>query len=82
MKKFLCLSAVLICGSMPLLAQPTITQQPTNQVVALGGTMTLSVTASDPLAAYQWFKDGRLILGATNSALTVTNAGTTNTGAY
>ena len=63
-------------------AQPTITQQPTNQVVTLGGTMTLNVTASDPLAAYQWFKDGRLILGATNSTLTVTNAGVNNSGTY
>ena len=82
MKKSLLFLIVFAAGSMPLLAQPTITQQPTNQVLALGATLTLSVTTSDPLAGYQWFKDNRLILGATNSTLTVTNAGAAETGAY
>ena len=82
MKKFLLSSIALALSAASMLAQPTITQQLTNQVVAVGGTMTLSVTASDPLAAYQWFKDGRLLLGATNNALTVTNASAINSGAY
>lgn len=72
----------MVITQASLCAQPTITQQPTNQMVALGGTMTLSVAASDPLAAYQWFKDNRFLLGATNSTLTVTNAGAANTGTY
>jgi len=63
-------------------AQPTITQPPTNQVVALGGTLTLGVTAGGASPAYQWFKDSRLIVGATNSTLTVANAGVTNSGTY
>ena len=67
---------------MPLLAQPVITQPPTNQVLAAGATLTLSVTASDPLAAYQWFKDSRRLVGATDSTLTVPNAGVTNSGTY
>jgi alpha-tubulin suppressor-like RCC1 family protein len=72
-----------VCGlASSLLAQPILTQQPTNQVVALGGTMALSVTTSDTLAAYQWLKDGSLILGATNSTLIVANAGLTNSGSY
>jgi len=78
----ICLLVALAAGSMPLLAQPTITQSPTNQIVAAGGTLTLSVTAGGTLPAYQWFKDNRLLLGATSSTLTVANAGVTNSGGY
>jgi alpha-tubulin suppressor-like RCC1 family protein len=63
-------------------AQPIITQPPANQVVALGGTLTLGVTAGGGAPAYQWFKDSRLVLGATNSTLMVMNAGVTNSGTY
>src|ERR1035441_2932217 len=82
MRCFVISLIAVVITQTPLRAQPTVTQQPTNQVVALGGTMTLNVTASDPLAAYQSFQNNRLILGATNSTLTVTNAGAANTGAY
>lgn len=62
---------------------PTITALSTNQVAMPGGTVTLSVTASgDTPLAYQWFKDSRWLLGATNSTLTVANAGMTNSGTY
>jgi alpha-tubulin suppressor-like RCC1 family protein len=72
-----------VCGlASSLLAQPILTQQPTNQLVALGGTMTLGVATSDPLAAYQWLKDGRMIPGATNGTLMVTNSGLANSGSY
>ena len=61
----------------------TLTANPLNQVVAAGGTVNLSVTAaSSGPAHYQWLKDGRMISGATNSTLTVTNAGITNSGVY
>jgi alpha-tubulin suppressor-like RCC1 family protein len=65
---------------------PTITSAPTNQVLAVGGTLTLSVTAATVYPAgppvYQWFKDSRRLMGATNSTLTVANAGVTNSGTY
>jgi alpha-tubulin suppressor-like RCC1 family protein len=32
--------------------------------------------------SYQWFKDSRLMVGATNSTLTVANAGVTNSGTF
>jgi alpha-tubulin suppressor-like RCC1 family protein len=82
MRNFFFIMASLAVTQMPLHAQPTIINPPTNQVLALGATLTLSVTTSDPLAAYQWFKDNRLLLGATNSTLTVTNASVTNSGTY
>ncbi len=57
--------------------------KPANQVVAAGGTLTLNVTlAGDPSLAYQWFKDGRRLLGVTNSTLTVPNASIANSGSY
>ncbi|MEY4917741.1 MAG: hypothetical protein RL616_1654, partial [Verrucomicrobiota bacterium] len=55
---------------------------PTNQVLALGGTVSLSVTVSGAAPVYQWFKDNRLLLAATNNTLTVTNAGVTNSGTF
>jgi alpha-tubulin suppressor-like RCC1 family protein len=74
---------ILIGVPLSLFAQPIITTPPTNQVVAVGGTLTLSVTAtgSGPLF-YQWFKDNRQLPGATSSTLTILNAGMTNSGNY
>jgi alpha-tubulin suppressor-like RCC1 family protein len=73
---------IVLWASLSAVAQPTITQPPANQTVALGGTLTLGVTAGGTTPAYQWFKDSRLIVGATNSTLTVLNAGLTNSGTY
>ena len=75
-------SLTLLWASLSAVAQPIITQPPANQVVALGGTLTLGVTAGGGAPAYQWFKDSRLVLGATNSTLMVMNAGVTNSGTY
>ncbi len=72
----------VLWASLSAVAQPTITQSPANQAVLLGGTLTLGVTAGGTAPAYQWFKDSRLIVGATNSTLTVMNAGVTNSGTY
>ena len=60
-----------------------IATQPTNQAVAVGGAVNLSVTASgvEPLA-YQWFKNGAMILGATHSTLTLTSAAVPDSGVY
>ena len=72
----------LACSSIALLAQPAITQPPTNQVVAVGGTLTLSVTVSGTSPVYQWFKDSRFLVNATNSTLTVTNVSVADSGTY
>jgi alpha-tubulin suppressor-like RCC1 family protein len=70
-------------GTLVITLPPTITAGPTNQVVPKGGTLTLSLTAGGfPSPAYQWFKDSRRMLGATNSTLTVTNADVTCSGTY
>ena len=63
-------------------AQPVITQQPANQTVAVGGTLSLGVTVSGTTPVYQWFKDSRFLVGATNPTLAIANAGMTNSGLY
>ena len=80
----LLLAGWLACPSLATAqTPPTITGAPTNQVLPLGGTLTLSVTASgDAPLAYQWFKDSRLLLNQTNNMLTVTNASVTASGTY
>lgn len=48
---------------------PAITQQPTNQTVNEGGTLTLSVVATNA-TGYQWKKDGEDITSATSATYT------------
>jgi uncharacterized repeat protein (TIGR02543 family) len=66
-----------------LIPSPTITVGPASQVVGTNGPVNLSVTVvgATPLA-YQWFKNGGMVVGATNSALTFAGAGVTNSGSY
>ena len=62
---------------------PWIIAQPASQVVSNGQTAVFRVTAAGtPPLAYQWRKDGTILLGMTGSAMTITNAGTANTGSY
>jgi hypothetical protein len=68
---------------------PVIRQQPTNQIVAAGGTAHFSVTATgSPTLNYQWYheKDPAIppirILGATNSSITLSNVQSIDTGNY
>ena len=85
MKKSILFLLGLDFATMSLLAQPTIIQPPTNQVVAVGATLTLNVVANGnnpALLAYQWFKDGRRLVGATNSTLSVTKASMLDSGVY
>jgi hypothetical protein len=62
---------------------PSITQQPTNQTVDLGGTATFVVQAAGtPPLSYQWQKDGADRGGATNATLTLTNVAQLDAGTY
>ena len=62
---------------------PSITAAPDSQTVPVGGTVTLSVTATGtgPLY-YQWFKNGGMVPEAIDSTLTLTGAGVVNSGVY
>ena len=62
---------------------PSITTQPTAQVVTAGSSASFSVTASGtaPLT-YQWKFNGTAISGATSSSYTLSNAQSANEGNY
>lgn len=60
---------------------PTILQQPADQCVAVGGTATYSVVATNA-TGYQWMFNGSAVDGATNSSVTVSNVTLSNVGYY
>lgn len=60
---------------------PSITQQPTNQTVNEGGTLTLSVVASNA-TGYQWKKDGEDIPSATSATYTKQSVAPSDAGSY
>jgi hypothetical protein len=60
---------------------PSITQQPVNQTVPVGGTASFSVTATGNLPlSYFWMRNGTAIAGATNSIYTTNNVQLTDSG--
>lgn len=60
---------------------PVITQQPTNQTVNEGGTLTLSVIATNA-TGYQWKKDGEDITSATSATYTKQSVVPSDAGSY
>lgn len=60
---------------------PSITQQPTNQTVNEGGTLTLSVIATNA-TGYQWKKDGEDITSATSATYTKQSVEPSDAGSY
>ncbi|EFC2727582.1 phage tail protein [Escherichia coli] len=60
---------------------PSITQQPTNQTVNEGGTLTLSVVATNT-TGYQWKKDGEDITSATSATYTKQSVEPSDAGSY
>jgi pimeloyl-ACP methyl ester carboxylesterase len=62
---------------------PAITTPPQNQQVIEGNSITFTVAASGyPIPTYQWQKDGTVIVGATGSSYTITNALLADAGNY
>jgi len=70
-------------ATLTVLSPPSITTPPQSQTVAQGLNATFSVVASGtaPLS-YQWSFNGTAITGATNSALVVENARSSDAGNY
>ncbi|GAB3746690.1 hypothetical protein GCM10028817_02900 [Spirosoma pomorum] len=61
----------------------TITQQPVSYFsIPQGGTFTANVNASGSVSAYQWYKDGAPISGATSATLSISNLSASNQGRY
>ena len=68
-------------SSVNALMLPSITTQPASQSVSAGASFILSASAAGA-TGYQWQLNGTNIAGATNSTLTLANAGTTQRGRY
>jgi len=78
---------MLLClGPSNVIAQgqaPVITAQPQGVSVNVGGSATLSITASGtPPLSYQWRFNGIPLFGATNATLTLNNVQTNQSGTY
>ena len=66
-----------------MLRAPAIVTSPVSQTVALGSPAVLSAIAVGTLPlAWQWRFNGAIVLGATQTSLTLPNAQPTNTGFY
>lgn len=76
-------SLVVTFTATPPPTPPTIVSQPQAQTVYAGETAAFSVTASgsSPLN-YQWSLNQTNLAGATNSAISIANAQTSNAGSY
>lgn len=66
---------------------PTLSSQPSSQSVTVGSSATFSVTAASAgsgtaTLAYQWYKDGTAISGATSSSYNIASAASGNAGSY
>jgi hypothetical protein len=70
-------------ATLRVLWPPLITLPPVGQAVALGNSITLSVTADglSPLS-YQWFRNSAALPGATSRFLLLNNVTETSAGAY
>lgn len=70
-------------GNVQAPVPPSIVSQPQQAEVPSGVGVTFAVDATGTLPlAYQWFKDGTRILGATNAQLAIAQVQPTNAGAY
>lgn len=74
---------VVLSFAANLMAGPDIIQQPTDQIVALGGEARFTVVASgaEPLS-YQWTFNDLPVAGATQSSLRITNTPPESAGSY
>ena len=61
---------------------PAILSQPANQAEIAGASAVFSVGAYGTAPAYQWFKNGARISGATGTSLTLSNVSSGDAGSY
>src|SRR5690242_11238894 len=84
----LCLGGLPGCGgsgssSTSAVSAPTITTQPASQSISTGSAATFSVVASGSgTLAYQWYKDGSAVSGATSATYTISSAASTDAGSF
>ncbi|MBS0630320.1 MAG: immunoglobulin domain-containing protein [Verrucomicrobia bacterium] len=64
------------------LPAPAITTQPSSVTVNAGASVTFNVAVSGTAVAYQWYKNGVAISGATTASFTINAAASANAGNY
>ncbi len=64
------------------LIPPYIVQQPTNQTVPIGTTVTLNIGVAGAALFFQWSSNNVALDGATNTAFTLTNVNPSDAAAY
>ncbi|MDE3098333.1 MAG: cadherin-like domain-containing protein, partial [Verrucomicrobiota bacterium] len=70
-------------AALNVLVPPWITEQPASLTVTQGDNATFSISAIGTAnLAYQWFKNGTAIAGATNASLALANAQGSDAGGY
>ncbi|HEV8272575.1 MAG TPA: immunoglobulin domain-containing protein [Chitinophagaceae bacterium] len=75
-------------ATLGVVAPPTITSQPQNQLLCPGSNATFTIVATEPGLTYQWRKDGvnltngGNIAGVTSATLTINAVTTNNVGSY
>jgi sugar lactone lactonase YvrE len=67
---------------LTVVAQPSISIQPTNNTVSPNGSVTLNVSAIGGDLSYQWQFNGTNIAGANGASFTITNVSGANVGVY
>ncbi len=79
----LAIDDVAVSFSVPALAAPTFTLQPTNQTAGVGDSVTFTAAATgNPPPAYQWRFNNTDLLNETNAALALNNVTTNLAGSY
>ena len=63
-------TAITTTSATSTVTAPAITTAPTSQTVTIGRTATFSVAANGGSLAYQWYKNGAAITGATSASYT------------
>jgi hypothetical protein len=72
-----------ILGDWTPTMAPLILSQPESVEAKKGQEASFNVeVAAIPEASYQWFKNGKVIIGATNAVLRIENVSASNTGNY
>jgi hypothetical protein len=76
-------SATSAVATLTVLVPPSITQQPQSQTVPEGTNVAFTVMATGTLPlSYQWYFNGNVLSGQTNTMLTIANVQATNGGNY
>ncbi len=71
-----------VLSGVQVLAAPVLTTIPSDQTVANGSSITLTVAAAGTGLSYQWLRNDQTIAGATSPTLVIQSASSSDAGSY